>query len=234
MPSIGDKIFDYTRLEIERKTDSFIRARPFLKATPPIRAELILDRMPDVSRIEVMPLLAQRFRVEAMVLAPTFMHRSLTIVVDQQVMDLRDGSRYNMALAEEIGHIELHRAVMLDIQEVDDFVELQRHHKWFRAEQDAKYYARALLMPGTLLENVAADVYEQVATDVGFSDLFHFAQLFVAHIATSFEIPRIDAQKRIDSYVGDIQRRLERSVATRSTKLLSADFNVKPTEVRLF
>src|SRR5687767_7793590 len=82
MKSLGDKIFEYTRPELERNVDQFLRSLPMLRdRPPPVSPEVILDQMPDVKRLEVMPLLASKFDVEAMVLSPTFMHRHLTVVV---------------------------------------------------------------------------------------------------------------------------------------------------------
>jgi hypothetical protein len=221
MPSLGDRIFDYSKPELEKKVDRFLKLRPFVGPEPPICPDLILARMPEVKRIEVDPLLGPKFKTEAMVLARRFMHRELTVIVDQRIMDQRDGAPFNMALAEEIGHIELHRAVMLDIAEPEDFLELQRHPRWAIAEHDAKYFGRALLMPQAMLEWMSAKTYQRVAAEHGFGDPFLFDRLFTVHLASTFEIPPSDAQKRIDAYVGGLRSRLDRSIAARSESLLA-------------
>ena len=220
MPSIGERIFGYSKRELEDKVDHFIRRRPFLGPRPPIEADLIIKRMRDVKRIEVAENLLTKYRVEAMVLTPQFMHRDLTVVINQELMNRRDGAPYNMALAEEIGHIELHRAVVLEIEEPEDFCELTRHPRWQIAEHDAKYFGRALLMPRVMLEVAARDAYVRVASEVGFADPFRFDRIFTIQLAREFEIPLPDAQKRIDSYVGGLRIRLDRSVAAGTGGLL--------------
>ena len=152
MANLGDKVFEYTRLTLEKLVDQFLRVRPFVSKYPPVNVEMILDRISDVKKVECVPLLAFNFKTEAMVLTPRFMHRDLTICVDQEIMNARDPAPYNMAVAEEIGHITLHRAVMLEIESQEDFADLQRHPMWYRAEHDAKYFGRALLMPRNMLE----------------------------------------------------------------------------------
>jgi uncharacterized protein DUF955 len=221
MQSIGDKIFDYPKPELERLVDEFVRRRPFINDLPPVEIDLIVKRMKDVRQIKPAELLLDKHKTAAMVLAPRFMHRDLTVLVDQGIMDRRDPAEYNMALAEEIGHIELHRAVMLEIKDENDFVDLQRHARWNTAEHDAKYFGRALLMPRSMLEPLAAQVYRRLTSEYGFGDAFQFNRFFVVHLASIFEIPYADAQKRIDSYVGGLRSRIDLSFAARSTRLVS-------------
>lgn len=221
MQSVGDKIFDYSKLELERMADAFIRNRPYLDDMFPLQADYVLRRMPDVERLRPSALLLQKNKVVAMVLCPQFMHHKLTVLVDQGTMNDRDGAEYNMALAEEIGHIELHRSVILDIESEQDFVELQRHPRWSIAEHDAKFFGRAFLMPSQLLERLAQQAYRRVANEIGFDNPFVFDRSFTVSIATSFEIPPSDAQKRIDSYSGGLRSRLDSSIAVRSDRLLS-------------
>jgi len=227
MKNIGDKIFAYTKLELERSVDQLFASTPSLREKrPPILAEAVLDKFPDVKRLEAMPMLASNFGVEAMVLAPRFMHRHLTVVVDHEIMNHRNSARYNMAIAEELGHIQLNRAVMLEIQDYHDFTALQEHPRWEIAERDAKYWGRALLMPAHLLEPAAQSIYRSIANELGFSDAFQFSALFTAHLATLFDIPQDEAQRRIDGYIGDLRGRMDRSIAVRHDSLLSVSDSV--------
>lgn len=218
---IGNRIFDYTKPELERKVDEFIRRRPFLGNAPPVYPDLILIRMPEVTQIEPDPGLMPTYKAEAMVLARTFMHRELKVVVDEWIMNHADGAPFNMALAEEIGHIELHRAVIMEIDTPQDFLEVHRHPRWAVAERDAKYFGRALLMPSVMMEPVASDIYRRVAAEIGFSDAFRFDHIFAVHMASTFEIPLADAKKRIDAYTGGLRSRLDMSIAAKSDALLS-------------
>lgn len=229
MPSIGDKIFSYSNPQLEAKVDRFLRKRPYVDAAPPVDVEVILDRMPEVKNQDVMPILATEYHCEAIVLAKVFMHRHLTVVMDQGIMDQRDPAPYNMAIAEEIGHIELHRAVMLEIQSEADFLELQRHPNWRIAEWDAKYFGRALLMPRLMLEAAASNIYHRVADEIGFGSAFQFSQLFTVRLAMLFEAPACDAKTRIETYVGGLRERLDRSIASRSDHLLKLSDNVTVT-----
>ena len=88
MQGVGDKIFDYSKLELERMADAFVRGRPFLDEMLPIQADFVLRRMPDVDRLRPAALLLQKHKVIAMVLGPRFMHRKLTVLIDQGTMNL--------------------------------------------------------------------------------------------------------------------------------------------------
>jgi hypothetical protein len=219
MANLGDKIFSYSRSDLERKIDRLLVG---MATTPPILSEQILDRVPDVKRIEVRPLLTTDLGCEAMVITPVFMHRDLIVVVDQEVMNAFDQKPYQMAIAEEIGHIELHRAVMLEIQTENDFADLQQHPAWAMAERDAKYFARAMLMPTSILEPAAHSMYERVANEIGFGDSYKFWSTFTTHLSEVFEIPRADAQKRLETYPRDLVNRVEKSIAARHPSLLRA------------
>src|SRR5262249_16889263 len=111
-------------------------------------------------------------------MAPTHGHRFLVVVIDWGIMNHHDQSPFPFALPEEIGHMHLHRAVMLDINSVDDFLDLQEHPNWDIAERDAKFWARALLMPSHLLEPLSQLIYRRVARELGFGDLFQFSAVF--------------------------------------------------------
>jgi hypothetical protein len=220
MKNLGEKIFPYTRLELERNVNKLLLSLPGMSDSSPVGVGRILEKVPGYLFTHPSPLLAQELGVEAMVMTPTHGHRCLVVVVDLGLMIQRDSAPYRIALAEEIGHMHLHRAVMLEINNVDDFLDLQEHPNWDIAERDAKFWARALLMPGHLLESISEVTYKRLARELGFGDSFQFAAVFTAHLATAFEIPLEDAQKRIDQYVGDLRGRLERSIATRSGELL--------------
>jgi hypothetical protein len=220
MFDIGDKIFDYPRSQVEDLVDQFVRRRPFIGDDPPIEVDLILKRMPDIRRMEPGPILLPQFKTEAMVLSPIFMHRALTVVVDQQIMDQRDGAPYNMAIAEEIGHIELHRSVILEIESPEDFVDIQRNPRWAIAERDAKYFGRALLMPRSHLHPATERTYKYLAIEFGFADKFQFWCALVAKLAAMFEIPLADAERRINEYPGGLKSRFEASMASASCELL--------------
>jgi hypothetical protein len=221
MKNLGDKIFPYMRAELERSVNALLRSMPGTSDSSPVAVGVILEKVPGYLCTIPVELLAITLEAEAMVLTPTYMHRQLVVLMDVGIMTQRDAAPYRMAVAEEIGHMHLHRAVMLEINSGDDFLDLQEHPNWEIAERDAKFWARALLMPGHLLEPMSRLIYRRVAYELGFRDLFQFSAVFTSHLATAFEIPPQDAQRRIDQYIGDLRGRLERSVATRNDDLLA-------------
>jgi len=220
MESIGDKIFEYKRPVLERRVERFLAERPFIPKTPPVEVDLIQLLMPEVRQLRPIEVLAAKYKVSAMVLTPSFMHRDLVIAMDQGIMNSRNAAEYNMTIAEEIGHIELHRAVMLGIHELEDFIDLQKHSRWAIAERDAKYFARALLMPRRMLERVASEEYKRLARDIAFSDAYQFESLLMVRLSTVFDIPLIETRRRIEEYTGGMRTRLDKSIAICSEELL--------------
>lgn len=222
MKSLGDKIVAYKKTDLERHVNALLRSIPTVNVESlPIAIEVIFDSIPGIKMtLESMDLLEHKFKVEAMVLAKTFMHRDLKVVVDTTIMNDRNPARYFMALAEEIGHIQLHQGVMLDIEDSDDFVALQAHARWKVAERDAKYYGRALLMPQPVLERLAREKYEGIIADHGFVNIFQFFSLLESHLALVFQVPLAEVRRRLDEYIGGIRQRIEISFASRSLSLV--------------
>lgn len=223
MKNLGDKIKIYTPLEIERAAEDLVSSIPTLMGRPPpILAELILDKIDGVVAFDSIDLVEAGLKAEAMVLSRKGLPRDLTVIVDKRLLDHRDDSRYNITIAEEIGHIELHRSVMLDIREHDDFRALQAHPNWFIAERDAKAFGRVLLMPRHHIELAASEIYKELVSSQGFGDPIQLLDVLIAKLAMRFHLPRVDCVKRVDSYTGDLVKRFHRSIAACNESLLGS------------
>jgi len=69
-----------------------------------------------------------------------------TVLIDEAVADGNPGF-YRFTVAEELGHLRLHRSVLRRIRTTEDAVALQASPDYEYMDRNAKWFASALLMP---------------------------------------------------------------------------------------
>lgn len=197
----NDKFFVYTDDEIESLVESFVKARPFIGADAPINVESILEAEMSAGRyrlkLEPAPGLLKEYSVEAMVIKQNFLTPYLRIVIDEDILNDPSPVRFNMAIAEELAHIELHSSIILSLDEEKDFREIQTHPNWFRIEEDAKKFARALLMPRKMLRDFAMDRIAELRSKS--LDTDRVLAAVAASVSTKFNVARSEVDKRFKS-----------------------------------
>ena len=90
--------------------------------------------------------------------------------IDERLAD-GNAARYRMTVAEELGHIVLHRSVIEKVGSFEEWSELQRHKLWGYVERNAKRFAAAILMPGSAVVRAAEEEYPRLVHTAGFTNV---------------------------------------------------------------
>ena len=85
-------------------------------------------------------------RQHGLQVAPGQHERERVVGIDGKIADGNE-RHYNVVVAEELGHIMLHRRIINQLESVEDFLELQRHPDWQLLDKDARSFGAAVLMP---------------------------------------------------------------------------------------
>jgi hypothetical protein len=131
--------------EIERKAQQFLIERLGENIDIPVDVEFLLESIPGVD-LDCHRGLREQHNIDGMVMRNVEMG-TLLVLIDEYLMD-RQGNRYRMTVAEELGHIVLHRELIEQIRGIQDIQELHHHKNMPLMERNAKRFAAAILMPG--------------------------------------------------------------------------------------
>jgi hypothetical protein len=175
----------YNVAEIEAKAADLLRQTFPSGLELSIDVEHVLESVPNVF-FDLWPGLRGNHQVEGMVCRDTATGE-LCVYVDDDLAD-NNPNRYRMTVAEELGHVILHRAVIDKVTSPEDFCELQRHDKWREMDRNAKRFAAALLMPADKLLEQARDWYPRLISVAGFNNPDAVINQLISKLAKHFEV----------------------------------------------
>ena len=213
-------LIEFTPSQIEDRAARFLRNRVDVPNTLPVPIELLLENTGEVA-LRMSPGLRARHNVEGCV-CNEFFSKLLTVYVDSGVADGPDDSLYNAVLAEELAHIELHRALILQVKSIEDFQEIRTHTQWQRVEQDALRFSLAVRIPTDTVPHEAEESYAAVIREFGYSDSHRTALQVRNLLAGRYSVPYQDMQRRLSQFpFAGIYDCIRTSVLAGSDKLLS-------------
>lgn len=147
----------YSAAQIERLAEQLLAAA-FPGGVPiPVDVDYLIESDPAVS-LDTMRGLEEQCGVTGAVLVHPVEDR-LTVLIDEAVADGRPAF-YRFTLAEELGHLVLHRPVLKEIRSLEQVVELQRSPTYYNVmDRNAKRFAAAVLMPPRQLRRDADELF---------------------------------------------------------------------------
>lgn len=219
-----DGLVEYTQSQIENRAREFLRSRVDVSLGVPIDVELLLENTADV-RLQTLPGLLNKYSVEGCV-CNQFMTKNLVVFVDVRIADGANDSRYNAVVAEELAHIQLHRALLYQVKTVEDFIEVRTHPKWRMIERDAQLFSCAVRMPQELVSCQAETAYPKLVDLHGFADPYQIEKLMRNHLAETFAVPYQEMHARLQQWPCDVYKRVNVSVQAGSCELMRADWTV--------
>jgi hypothetical protein len=227
---IPEGLISYSPMELERMAAEDLRRRPRLDFEAPINLEFLLQDTENVN-VELMHGLRVDHQVEGCV-CKQYMTKQITVFIDSRVY-AGPWAEYNEVLGEEYAHIRLHAALFNDVKacvdSVESFVELQRDPQWHRYEGDARRFSAAIRMPPKLVLNAAADAYEGIVSEFGFSDAAAIENRLRHRLAQKFRVTLGAMRSRLTEGPCDIRNQLLNSIQSRSTTMLPSDWTVTAT-----
>ena len=140
--------------------------------------------------------------------------RELIVYIDEWLADHRP-TRYRMTVAEEAGHGVLHRSVIDQINNPEDFRELQQHALWRDMDRNSKRFAAALLMPGAVVTEHAGRIYTRLVRVAGFGDLDAVKRHLASQLAKQFEVSAESMTYRLGEWPMKVFERVEEAMRDR-------------------
>lgn len=210
----------YTELEIERLAQQLLSTKPQLPSRLPIDVELLLESQPGVV-LKVVPGMMARFSVHACVCRSADQQTTL-VYVDRAVSDSRTEWYYREILAEVLGHMTLHAAVLDQTIGIDDYLALRSSPEWPRIARDVRRFALGLLAPEELVEREADAAYRRLVVGSGHDRVVAYLCLFF-ELERTFCTSRKLILPRMLRRPCDIRGRLINSMTRESPRLLGPD-----------
>ncbi|MBI2163809.1 MAG: ImmA/IrrE family metallo-endopeptidase [candidate division NC10 bacterium] len=131
----------------------------------PVDIDYLTEQEPDVV-LDTERGLRDRFGVPgATVYHPK--ENRFTVLIDEAVADGNPGF-FRFTVAEELGHVRLHRAILRSVRTMEDAVALQTSDGYQFMDRNAKWFASALLMPRDPLLRDAKKIYADLVKQHGF------------------------------------------------------------------
>ncbi len=202
----------YKVREIESKARAFLIEHAGVRPEIPIDIELLLERLPGV-HLDLKRGLEDRHSVHGMVLRDVETGE-LFVFIDEELAD-RSPTRYRMTVAEELGHIVLHRQTIDQIRDEDDFRELQQHACWHGMERNAKRCAAALLMPASMVLRHAQRIYPKLVGVAGFDNPQAIKNHLATLLAKTFDVSYQAMTYRLGEWPTLVRDKVESSMSNR-------------------
>ncbi len=156
----------YSIRELERRAAETLARYLEAPLVMPIDVDLLAERLPGVE-LDLSPGILERFGLPGVVFrrAPG----AYTIRIDMDVADHRLHF-YRFTLAEEVGHILLHGAVIDRVTSTAEAARLQAEPGYEDLDRNARWFASALLMPPAELARDARTIYRELVRRRGFAE----------------------------------------------------------------
>ncbi len=160
------KVPTYTVSEIEAKAHKFLQEKCKPIISIPVDVDLLIEQEPDTV-LGCCPKLQEKFNVAGVVVKE---QKRFVVYIDEDVMN-ENPNFYRFTLAEELGHLHLHRQILEQITSREEAVALQEWGEYYEViDRPAKRFAAAVLMPNPHIVKDAGTLYKELISKVGFKD----------------------------------------------------------------
>lgn len=214
-------LVEYSRTELERRAREYLSSRHDIPHMLPIKVELMLDTTPNIV-FDTFPGLVVKHGVEGAICTQNG-SKDLFVFIDEGIACGHDSARYNAAVGEELAHVRLHGAVLMQVKTIEHFLEIQRHPDWDKSEYDARIFSAAIRMPCHLVEKHARIHYCEIVDSLGFGQTRQIEMAINARLARLFEVPLEDMRRRLMNWPCEVMRRVQMSVLSCSPELTPSD-----------
>lgn len=157
----------YTASQLEQMAISLLNKR--LKViTVPVDVDYLLEQEPRVL-LDYLPGIKDRFGVAGIVYREY--EGRLLVMIDAQIADsVKHHNFYRFTVAEELGHVRLHRKIIEQITDLEMAIQLHEHPEYEVMDRNAKRFAAAILMPSECVLQNARELYPTLVEIAGFKN----------------------------------------------------------------
>jgi hypothetical protein len=204
----------YTAAELEQIAADTVNAYFPLGVTIPIDIDYLVESDPRVT-LDVMRGLKDTYAVAGAVVTHPDEAR-VTILIDEAVAD-GPAPFYRFTLAEEFGHLVLHRPVIERIANLEEVVALHRSSEYYDVlDRNAKRFAAAILMPAAQLRKDAQAVF--IRLRAGRLDITTLVTKLTVQLARQYSVSTTAMRHRLGewpvSVIDAIQQAFARGLPT--------------------
>ncbi len=186
----------YEKTEIDAKASQALKGAYPGGIVLPIDIDLLVESNERIDAIVPIPDLEAKFAVAAVLTVKP--NGRFDIIVDEDTLDYQR-ARASFSIAHELGHIALHCEVFTKCKTVDDSISLgARIKKAYRfLEENANYFAGAVLIPRRHILNDAARLYEFLVKNGNYDTRVDHSQICTA-LASRYNVNTLPMRIRLD------------------------------------
>lgn len=141
-----------------------------------------------------------------------------TVLIDEAVADGNPGF-YRFTVAEELGHVRLHRAILRRVRTREDAVALQATEDYPFMDRNAKWFASALLMPQDPLLRDAKQLYAGLVKQQGFGRPELIRRALVIRLSQRYLVNVPPMEYRLQRWPLEVLRMVDHALESRMDSL---------------
>ena len=141
-----------------------------------------------------------------------------TVLIDEAVADGNPGF-YRFTVAEELGHVRLHRTVLRRVKTAEEAVTLQASQDYPYMDRNAKWFASALLMPRDPLLRDVRQIYPGLVKEHGFDRPQLFKRSLIIRLSQRYVVNVSPMQYRLERWPLKVLEMVERGLQERVNSL---------------
>lgn len=199
------KVPTYSVSQIEATAHQLLqdRCKPIISI--PIDIDFLIEQESDIV-LDCLPNLQDRFNVAGMVVKE---QARFVVYVDEWVMN-NNPNFYHFTLAEELGHLHLHRGILEQITSLDEAVKLQEWGEYYTViDRPAKRFAAAVLMPNPHIVDDARVLYKELVRKVGFRDPSAILRYLVGQLSKHYVVSPTAVSIRLSEWPINVIEKVE-------------------------
>ena len=211
----GPQVPRYSLPKLESLAQALLHERwPALAI--PVDIEYLAEREPGVV-LDIERGLRDRFGVPgATVYHPK--EDRFTVLIDEAVADGTPGF-YRFTVAEELGHVRLHRAVLRRVKTAEEALSLHVSQDYPYMYRNAKWFASALLMPRDPLLRDARQIYPGLVKEHGFDRPQLFKRSLIIRLSQRYVVNVSPMQYRLERWPLKVMEMVESGLQQRANSL---------------
>jgi hypothetical protein len=189
----------YTEEQLEREATRFLTEHFGPDVPLPVDIEWLTETLEGVD-FDCYPALRANYGVEGGTWRDPATGK-LLVCIDEDVMDddsQKGAARYRMAVAEQLGHLLIHREALASLNGPDQFREFHNQILGTKVERDTRRLAAALLMPAGPLAEEAKKTYRQLVQLVGTDNVPAVQKYLCSRLAKQFNVSEATMHHRLN------------------------------------
>ncbi len=191
--------------EIETKAHKFLQEKCKPIISIPIDIDFLIEQEPDTV-LDCLPKLEDRFNVAGMVVKES---KRFVVYIDERIMN-ENPNFYRFTLAEELGHLHLHRQILEQITSKEEAAALQDWGEYYEViDRSAKRFAAAVLMPNPHIVEDARTLYKKLVSKVGFGDPSAISRHLVYQLSKRYCVSPTPMAIRLTEWPIKVQEKVE-------------------------